>query len=144
MIGAGAFALSFTGLNPLIALVAGGLAVMTVDNAWPPGVAAAPLALARPGGLSVLAEFAKLGVIVFGSGYVLLAFLRADLVDRLHWLTEAQLLDAVAIGQVTPGVNAGTTSFGMYTVTLGNGSFPFGAYTVPVIVVVALPEQVCC
>jgi chromate transporter len=47
--------------------------------------------------------FLKIGSVLFGSGYVLLAFLRADFVERLHWLTEAQLLDAVAVGQVTPG-----------------------------------------
>jgi chromate transporter len=47
--------------------------------------------------------FLKLGAVIFGSGYVLLAFLQTDLVDRLHWLTQAQLLDAVAVGQITPG-----------------------------------------
>ena len=47
--------------------------------------------------------FFKVGAILFGSGYVLLAFLRADLVDHWHWLTEAQLLDAIAVGQITPG-----------------------------------------
>jgi chromate transporter len=47
--------------------------------------------------------FLKAGALLFGSGYVLLAFLRADLVDRLHWLTGAQLIDAIAVGQVTPG-----------------------------------------
>ena len=40
---------------------------------------------------------------LFGSGYVLFAFLRTDLVDRWHWVTNSQLLDAIAIGQVTPG-----------------------------------------
>jgi chromate transport protein ChrA len=45
--------------------------------------------------------FVKVGAVLFGSGYVLLAFLRADLVERLGWLTEQQLLDAVAVGQVT-------------------------------------------
>jgi chromate transporter len=40
--------------------------------------------------------FLKVGSILFGSGYVLLAFLRADLVERWHWLTESQLLDAIA------------------------------------------------
>ena len=45
--------------------------------------------------------FLKVGSVLFGSGYVLLAFLRADLVERCGWLTEAQLLDAVAVGQVT-------------------------------------------
>jgi chromate transporter len=47
--------------------------------------------------------FLKIGSLLFGSGYVLLAFLRTDLVERLHWLTEAQLVDAIAIGQITPG-----------------------------------------
>jgi chromate transporter len=55
--------------------------------------------------------FAKAGAVLFGSGYVLLAFLRADLVDRLGWLTEPQLLDAVAIGQVTPGPVSTTATF---------------------------------
>jgi chromate transporter len=45
----------------------------------------------------------KAGSVLFGSGYVLFAFLRADLVTRLGWLSEAQLLDAIAVGQVTPG-----------------------------------------
>ena len=47
--------------------------------------------------------FFKIGSVLFGSGYVLLAFLRADLVERLHWLTESQLIDAIAAGQLTPG-----------------------------------------
>ena len=55
--------------------------------------------------------FAKIGAVLFGSGYVLLAFLRADLVDRLGWLTEQQLLDAVAVGQVTPGPLFTTATF---------------------------------
>jgi len=49
--------------------------------------------------------------VLFGSGYVLLAFLQADLVDRWHWLTQAQLLDAVAAGQVTPGPVFTTATF---------------------------------
>jgi chromate transporter len=55
--------------------------------------------------------FAKAGVVLFGSGYVLLAFLRADLVERLGWLTERQLLDAIAVGQVTPGPVLTTATF---------------------------------
>jgi len=47
--------------------------------------------------------FLKIGAVLFGSGYVLLAVLRADLVVRLHWLTDAQLLDAIAVSQATPG-----------------------------------------
>lgn len=55
--------------------------------------------------------FLKVGSILYGSGYVLLVFLRADLVERWHWLSESQLLDAVAIGQVTPGPVFTTATF---------------------------------
>ncbi|MBM4270302.1 MAG: chromate transporter, partial [Deltaproteobacteria bacterium] len=56
-------------------------------------------------------SFLKIGSVLFGSGYVLLAFLRAELVERLGWLTEGQLLDAVAVGQVTPGPVFTTATF---------------------------------
>ncbi len=73
---------------------------------------AAPLAVALPIGLwGLFLIFLKFGAVIFGSGYVLLAFLQADLVSRLHWLTQAQLLDAVAIGQVTPGPVFTTATF---------------------------------
>ncbi len=66
-----------------------------------PAVAAAS---ALPFALPVLfLVFLKIGAVLYGSGYVLLAFLRADLVVRLGWITERQLLDAVAAGQLTPG-----------------------------------------
>ncbi len=55
--------------------------------------------------------FLKTGAILFGSGYVLLAFLKNDLVERWHWLTSAQLLDAVAVGQFTPGPLSSTATF---------------------------------
>ena len=55
--------------------------------------------------------FLKVGSVLFGSGYVLLAFLRADLVERWHWLTESQLLDAIAIGQMIPGPVFTTATF---------------------------------
>lgn len=55
--------------------------------------------------------FLKVGSVLFGSGYVLLAFLRADLVERFAWLTEQQLLDAVAIGQMVPGPVFTTATF---------------------------------
>lgn len=55
--------------------------------------------------------FFKIGSVLFGSGYVLLAFLRTDLVERMHWMTEAQLIDAVAIGQITPGPVFTTATF---------------------------------
>ena len=78
------------------------------------GVLALPALGAPPsaftlGGLFLV--FVKIGSVLFGSGYVLLAFLRADLVVRLGWLTERQLLDAVAVGQVTPGPVFTTATF---------------------------------
>ncbi len=122
LIGVGAVAAYFAGINVLIPLVAGGLAEMLVDNrerlsgthVWLPVLPAlsAPLGVrVKPGVLDVFAEFAKLGIVVFGSGYALLAFLRADLVTHLHWLTERQVLDAVAAGQVTPGPVFTTATF---------------------------------
>jgi len=74
--------------------------------------AAGTSAAAIPFGLLPLfLFFLKVGSVLFGSGYVLLAFLRADLVERWGWLTEAQLLDAVAVGQVTPGPVFTTATF---------------------------------
>jgi chromate transporter len=70
------------------------------------GAVAAPFALG-----TLFAVFLKIGAVLFGSGYVLLAFLRADLVERLGWLTERQLLDAVAVGQITPGPVFTTATF---------------------------------
>ena len=55
--------------------------------------------------------FAKVGSILFGSGYVLVAFLRADLTERWGWLTDQQLIDAVTIGQITPGPVFTTATF---------------------------------
>jgi chromate transporter len=76
----------------------------------PAAIAAAVVAV--PFSLTTLfLFFLKVGAVLFGSGYVLLAFLRTDLVDRLRWLSQAQLLDAVAVGQVTPGPVFTTATF---------------------------------
>lgn len=64
-----------------------------------------------PGMWAIFLVFLRIGSIVFGSGYVLLAFLRADLVVHRAWVTDAQLVDAVAIGQVTPGPVFTTATF---------------------------------
>jgi chromate transporter len=80
----------------------------------PAAAGALGLALGAPAAFSLWSLFAiflKIGSVLFGSGYVLLAFLRADFVQRLGWLTERQLIDAVAVGQVTPGPVFTTATF---------------------------------
>jgi chromate transporter len=84
--------------------------------AWPLGIrlwsVPAVVAMAVPFGLARLFfSFLKVGSVVFGSGYVLLAFLRAEFVEHLHWLTERQLIDAVTVGQFTPGPVFTTATF---------------------------------
>jgi chromate transporter len=69
-------------------------------------VAALPFSLWR-----LFLSFLKIGSVIFGSGYVLLAFLQSEFVERLHWLTEKQLIDAVAVGQFTPGPVFTTATF---------------------------------
>ena len=74
-------------------------------------LAAGAATAAVPGMWALFRVFLKIGSVVFGSGYVLLAFLRADLVMHRGWVTDAQLVDAVAIGQVTPGPVFTTATF---------------------------------
>lgn len=115
-------ALSVLGLDPIVVLVLGGLVVAAcrpVDRTGMPS-AFLPLPLLAAGGISASAAgklltifltFLKIGTLSFGSGYVLLALLRTDFVNRLHWLTDRQLVDAIAIGQATPGPLFTTATF---------------------------------
>jgi chromate transporter len=116
------FALSLAGVNEIALLVIGGVALAAIAARPRSRAAAAGLAmlmapataLAGPAGFSVAgmgAIFLKIGSVLYGSGYVLLAFLRADFVERLGWLSDRQLLDAIAIGQVTPGPVLTTATF---------------------------------
>lgn len=75
------------------------------------GSRASPSAVVGRPAAGLFWVFAKIGSMLFGSGYVLLAFLRAELVERLGWLTAPQLLDAVAAGQLTPGPVFSTATF---------------------------------
>ena len=104
--------------SPGIAVVAAGAGPGVL------GAAAAGMAGTVPGASlgGLFAVFLKIGAVLFGSGYVLLAFLRADLVERLGWITERQLLDAVAVGQVTPGPVFTTATFVGYLVAGGPGA----------------------
>jgi chromate transporter len=89
--------------------------------------------------LALTLVFLKVGAILFGSGYVLLAFLRPDLVQRTGWLTDRQLLDAVAVGQVTPGPVLTTATFIGYVLAGFPGALlATGAIFLPSFVFVAL------
>jgi chromate transporter len=120
VVGAAVFALYLFGVNELLLLAAGGLVLLAARGVRP-GVGL--LLLVPPGAalwLQAASEvslnrlfliFLKVGAVLYGSGYVLLAFLHGDLVQRLGWLTDQQLLDAVAIGQFTPGPVFTTATF---------------------------------
>jgi chromate transporter len=122
-VGLAVLGLYFLHTNILVLLLAAGLLVMVGENLHRiktlrvsavllplSGVslaaAAAPFSL-----LLLFLNFLKIGAVLYGSGYVLLAFLRADFVTRLGWLTDRQLIDAIAVGQVTPGPVFTTATF---------------------------------
>jgi chromate transporter len=116
-IGAATAILYLVGVNELLLLA--GAAVVGFARGFSPAAC-----LIAPVGLELVAAprsditlsglffvLLKIGAVLYGSGYVLLAFLRGELVERLEWLTEQQLLDAIAIGQLTPGPVFTTATF---------------------------------
>ena len=91
---------------------AGRTSIATTAAAATTTATAGATAAAVPFTLSGLTLFfLKVGSVLFGSGYVLLAFLRADLVERWGWLTDQQLIDAITVGQITPGPVFTTATF---------------------------------
>lgn len=133
VVGAAVFVLYFLGVNEIVLLFGGGLVVVLVERLrrgglegaglavaalWQGGILrslaglTAPIQQAAQAGLGLLFwTFLKIGSVLYGSGYVLLAFLRSDFVVRYGLLTDQQLIDAVAIGQVTPGPVFTTATF---------------------------------
>lgn len=115
---AAALAAYLLGINELVVLAAGGLLAAGLHvartqrvSAWLPLAAVLTIPREEPGLGQLFLVFLKIGSVLYGSGYVLLAFLDGELVDRLGWITERQLLDAVSIGQVTPGPVFTTATF---------------------------------
>ena len=132
IIGVGAAAAAALRADELVILVVAGVSAMSITPRERPGTFIATGgslfsftigSLAAPASMgSIFLAFAKIGSVLFGSGYVLLAFLRSDLVEQRHWLSEAQLIDAIAAGQLTPGPVFTTATFVGYIIAGTGGA----------------------
>jgi chromate transporter len=123
IVGLSVILFSFVGVHELVLLLVGGLVVMFGINvrrpkwgSWgaflaPIGAAISPQVAAPFSPALLFFTFLKIGSVLYGSGYVLLAFLRADFVIRYGWITDRQLMDAIAVGQITPGPVFTTATF---------------------------------
>jgi chromate transporter len=128
-----AFAAGALEVNELWVLLAAGLlaAARSLARRRPHMSLAAPLfAALTPGAGGLFLVFLKIGSVLYGSGYVLIAFLRTELIANRGWLTERQLIDAVAAGQVTPGPVSTTATFIGYLLdrTAGAGAATLGMF----------------
>jgi chromate transporter len=157
-IGALVLGLYAVGINEIVLLLGAGVLVMASRHAGrlrqrPRGLVLVPMlgapALSTAGAaavdpVSLFFVFLKIGAVLYGSGYVLLAFLRNDFVVRLGWLTDQQLIDAVAVGQLTPGpvfttatfigyIVAGTSGAALSTLAIFLPSFVFVAIVYPLV-----------
>lgn len=137
VLGTCAVALALAGLDELVILFGAGAVAVVMARVRParaprqPGgggllVPVVPLATAAAAKTVTLPGlfwiFLKIGSVLFGSGYVLIAFLRTELVERHGWLTQAELVDAVAVGQVTPGPVFTTATFIGYVLAGPSGA----------------------
>ncbi|HLU34724.1 MAG TPA: chromate efflux transporter [Thermomicrobiales bacterium] len=135
IVGAIVFALYLFGINEILLLFGGAIVVFLgtrlAASGKRPSTSSFIAPILTPGafmaqaaadpsipytGLRLFLTFLKIGSVLYGSGYVLVAFIHNDFVERLGWLTETQLLDAVAVGQFTPGPVFTTATFVGYVV----------------------------